>query len=166
VEALEQLLCDWKEKNHLPETKLRLAALDLAWISSRSLSLSLCAQVVVGSGGVGKSCLTLRFLKDQFTSEYDPTIGELSLSPASHGPRAFMSSSVFPAPRRRRRRRCLCRCRAHSFVPVCPFVCFFFSEENYRKKVQLEKDYEVMLEVVDTAGQVRPPCSLCLPRPI
>jgi len=56
--------------------------------------------VIVGSGGVGKSCLTIRYLKDQFTSEYDPTI-----------------------------------------------------EENYRKKIQLEKDYEVMLEVVDTAGQ-------------
>lgn len=32
-------------------------------------------QVIVGSGGVGKSCLTVRFLKDEFTSEYDPTIG-------------------------------------------------------------------------------------------
>lgn len=31
--------------------------------------------VVVGSGGVGKSCLTVRFLKDEFMSEYDPTIG-------------------------------------------------------------------------------------------
>ena len=33
--------------------------------------------VVVGSGGVGKSCLTIRFLKDEFTNEYDPTIGLL-----------------------------------------------------------------------------------------
>ncbi|KAL2911140.1 hypothetical protein HK105_209388 [Polyrhizophydium stewartii] len=33
-------------------------------------------QVVVGSGGVGKSCLTVRFLKDEFTNEYDPTIEE------------------------------------------------------------------------------------------
>lgn len=32
--------------------------------------------VVVGSGGVGKSCLTVRFLKDEFTSDYDPTIEE------------------------------------------------------------------------------------------
>lgn len=36
-------------------------------------------QVIVGSGGVGKSCLTVRFLKDEFTSEYDPTIGSLWL---------------------------------------------------------------------------------------
>lgn len=33
-------------------------------------------QVVVGSGGVGKSCLTIRFLKDEFSNEYDPTIGK------------------------------------------------------------------------------------------
>ncbi|KAI9145567.1 ras family-domain-containing protein [Paraphysoderma sedebokerense] len=32
--------------------------------------------VVVGSGGVGKSCLTVRFLKDEFTSDYDPTVEE------------------------------------------------------------------------------------------
>lgn len=32
--------------------------------------------MVVGSGGVGKSCLTIRFLKDEFTNDYDPTIGE------------------------------------------------------------------------------------------
>ncbi|KAI8801539.1 P-loop containing nucleoside triphosphate hydrolase protein [Cladochytrium replicatum] len=35
-----------------------------------------CSQVVVGSGGVGKSCLTVRFLKDEFTNDYDPTIEE------------------------------------------------------------------------------------------
>ncbi|KAJ1550790.1 hypothetical protein HK405_015880 [Cladochytrium tenue] len=33
-------------------------------------------QVVVGSGGVGKSCLTVRFLKDDYAEEYDPTIEE------------------------------------------------------------------------------------------
>eukprot|EP00999_Lentomonas_sp_LEN2_P000267 NODE_1261_length_931_cov_108.514925_g1215_i0.p1 GENE.NODE_1261_length_931_cov_108.514925_g1215_i0~~NODE_1261_length_931_cov_108.514925_g1215_i0.p1 ORF type:complete len:186 (-),score=37.46 NODE_1261_length_931_cov_108.514925_g1215_i0:61-618(-) len=32
--------------------------------------------VVVGAGGVGKSCLTVRFLKDEFMAEYDPTIEE------------------------------------------------------------------------------------------
>ncbi|XP_065069251.1 ras-like protein rasD [Rhopilema esculentum] len=31
---------------------------------------------VVGSGGVGKSCVTLRFLKDEFTEYYDPTMEE------------------------------------------------------------------------------------------
>ncbi|KAI0346593.1 24 kDa ras-like protein [Trametopsis cervina] len=30
--------------------------------------------VVVGGGGVGKSCLTIQFIQGQFVSEYDPTI--------------------------------------------------------------------------------------------
>ncbi|KAJ3118836.1 hypothetical protein HDU96_007578 [Phlyctochytrium bullatum] len=36
----------------------------------------LAKKVVVGSGGVGKSCLTVRFLKDEFSNDYDPTIEE------------------------------------------------------------------------------------------
>jgi len=32
--------------------------------------------VVIGGGGVGKSCLTVRYLKDEFLAEYDPTIEE------------------------------------------------------------------------------------------
>jgi len=31
---------------------------------------------VVGSGGVGKSCVTIRFLKNEFTEYYDPTMEE------------------------------------------------------------------------------------------
>lgn len=31
---------------------------------------------VVGGGGVGKSCLTIRFLRDMFINKYDPTIEE------------------------------------------------------------------------------------------
>ena len=30
--------------------------------------------VVVGRGGVGKSCLTIRFVSNQFLEAYDPTI--------------------------------------------------------------------------------------------
>jgi len=30
--------------------------------------------VVVGGGGVGKSCLTIRMVQDHFLDEYDPTI--------------------------------------------------------------------------------------------
>jgi GTPase KRas protein len=37
-------------------------------------------QVILGSGGIGKSCLTVRFLKDEFTLAYDPTIGSASLT--------------------------------------------------------------------------------------
>ncbi|EGD81385.1 hypothetical protein PTSG_02104 [Salpingoeca rosetta] len=32
--------------------------------------------VLIGSGGVGKSCIALRYLKDRFVEEYDPTIEE------------------------------------------------------------------------------------------
>jgi tRNA U34 5-carboxymethylaminomethyl modifying GTPase MnmE/TrmE len=30
--------------------------------------------VLLGSGGVGKSCITIRFVQDSFVTEYDPTI--------------------------------------------------------------------------------------------
>lgn len=33
-------------------------------------------QVVLGSGGVGKSALTIRLVTDNFLEDYDPTIGE------------------------------------------------------------------------------------------
>lgn len=32
-------------------------------------------QVVLGSGGVGKSALTIRLVTDNFLEDYDPTIG-------------------------------------------------------------------------------------------
>lgn len=38
--------------------------------------------VVVGGGGVGKSCLTIQLIQSHFVDEYDPTIeGTLSLFP-------------------------------------------------------------------------------------
>ena len=40
-------------------------------------------QVVLGSGGVGKSALTIRLVTDNFLEDYDPTIGAAC--------RAFMS---------------------------------------------------------------------------
>jgi small GTP-binding protein len=30
--------------------------------------------VLLGSGGVGKSCITIRYVQDSFVTEYDPTI--------------------------------------------------------------------------------------------
>jgi GTPase KRas protein len=33
-----------------------------------------CNLVVVGHGGVGKSCLTIRFVTNHFLEEYDPSI--------------------------------------------------------------------------------------------
>ena len=42
-------------------------------------------QVVLGSGGVGKSCLTIKFLKNEFMVDYDPTIGAGSRVPETAG---------------------------------------------------------------------------------
>lgn len=35
--------------------------------------------VVVGGGGVGKSCLTIQLIQSHFVDEYDPTIEGISL---------------------------------------------------------------------------------------
>lgn len=40
--------------------------------------------VVVGGGGVGKSCLTIQLIQSHFVDEYDPTIeGALRIVPYS-----------------------------------------------------------------------------------
>lgn len=38
--------------------------------------------MVVGGGGVGKSCLTIQLIQSHFVDEYDPTIEGMSLSVA------------------------------------------------------------------------------------
>ena len=43
---------------------------------SFAMSETLYRIAVVGGGGVGKSCLTIRFLRDMFVEKYDPTIEE------------------------------------------------------------------------------------------
>ena len=42
--------------------------------------------VVVGGGGVGKSCLTIQLIQSHFVDEYDPTI-EGSSDPVPLAPR-------------------------------------------------------------------------------
>jgi|EP00769_Ergobibamus_cyprinoides_P001098 small GTP-binding protein len=46
--------------------------------------------VVVGSGGVGKSCLTVRFVKDKFLTRYDPTIEDFYRKQVEVGGEAVM----------------------------------------------------------------------------
>jgi len=44
--------------------------------------------VVVGGGGVGKSCLTIQLIQSHFVDEYDPTIEGFHLrlsTPNAHG---------------------------------------------------------------------------------
>ena len=40
--------------------------------------------VVVGGGGVGKSCLTIQLIQSHFVDEYDPTIEGTSASASIH----------------------------------------------------------------------------------
>jgi len=44
---------------------------------------------VVGSGGVGKSCVTIRFLKNEFTEYYDPTMEETYEDEIQFGGRTY-----------------------------------------------------------------------------
>lgn len=37
--------------------------------------------VVVGGGGVGKSCLTIQLIQSHFVDEYDPTIEGITCTP-------------------------------------------------------------------------------------
>ena len=50
--------------------------------------------VVVGGGGVGKSCLTIQLIQSHFVDEYDPTIeGAQTASSCTPGHRAPSQSS-------------------------------------------------------------------------
>jgi len=44
-------------------------------VSSKPNTASQYKLVIVGDGGVGKSCLTIQFCQNHFVPEYDPTIG-------------------------------------------------------------------------------------------
>ena len=54
------------------ETKLDPLTLMLQFLREYKL-------VVVGGGGVGKSCLTIQLIQSHFVDEYDPTIEGTSL---------------------------------------------------------------------------------------
>ncbi|MBZ6431108.1 MAG: hypothetical protein LBE64_08330 [Acinetobacter pittii] len=50
--------------------------------------------MVVGGGGVGKSCLTIQLIQSHFVDEYDPTIEGEHLEAPFYQPRG--SCRVFP----------------------------------------------------------------------
>jgi hypothetical protein len=54
--------------------------------------------VVVGGGGVGKSCLTIQLIQSHFVDEYDPTIEGSCLNPAPNSP--TISLLTAPSPHR------------------------------------------------------------------
>ncbi len=47
------------------------------WLLLLTLNLAFLSQAVLGSGGVGKSALTIRLVTDKFLDDYDPTIEDL-----------------------------------------------------------------------------------------
>ena len=79
----------------------------LVSIGCRVLDTSV--QVVLGSGGVGKSALTIRLVTDNFLEDYDPTIGAACSAFGQDG--ALVVSSLEPASCRY----CFfpCRCPGH-----------------------------------------------------
>ena len=52
--------------------------------------------VVLGGGGVGKSCLTIQLIQSHFVDEYDPTI-EGPQDSASHA--KFLETQLIPSDR-------------------------------------------------------------------
>lgn len=52
--------------------------------------------VVVGGGGVGKSCLTIQLIQSHFVDEYDPTIEGSFPVPQSYDTVPLMTLSKIP----------------------------------------------------------------------
>jgi len=81
--------------------------------------------VVVGGGGVGKSCLTIQLIQSHFVDEYDPTIEGIS------GP--ALSSFL-------------------QIDPQVPMILMLTNLDSYRKECVID-DEVALLDVLDTAGQ-------------
>lgn len=85
--------------------------------------------MVVGGGGVGKSCLTIQLIQSHFVDEYDPTIeGELRISHPSR--MKFLTGGSNRS----------------------PIVSLSLSPDSYRKQCVID-DEVALLDVLDTAGQ-------------
>jgi small GTP-binding protein len=82
--------------------------------------------VVVGGGGVGKSCLTIQLIQSHFVDEYDPTIEGRSPS------RPFSSIKLTAG--------------MQFSIPV------LIVADSYRKQCVIDEEV-ALLDVLDTAGQ-------------
>lgn len=89
--------------------------------------------VVVGGGGVGKSCLTIQLIQSHFVDEYDPTIE------GAHNLAALLLSSPL---------------HSTPLVATCPLAnhSFIALTDSYRKQCVID-DEVALLDVLDTAGQ-------------
>jgi GTPase SAR1 family protein len=82
--------------------------------------------VVVGGGGVGKSCLTIQLIQSHFVDEYDPTIeGKLLI---------------------------LRHCHHHLSLSPNLSLLFLPRTDSYRKQCVIDEEV-ALLDVLDTAGQ-------------
>lgn len=79
--------------------------------------------VVVGGGGVGKSCLTIQLIQSHFVDEYDPTI------------EGWLDT-----------------CPCHLQPPVTVYANALNSIDSYRKQCVIDEEV-ALLDVLDTAGQ-------------
>lgn len=50
--------------------------------------------VVVGGGGVGKSCLTIQLIQSHFVDEYDPTIEGLCARLSYDNPGSMLTAAL------------------------------------------------------------------------
>ena len=87
--------------------------------------------VVVGGGGVGKSCLTIQLIQSHFVDEYDPTIE--GAHPESINALFFFWFQYWLT--------------LENF-----FFFFYLPTDSYRKQCMVD-DEVALLDVLDTAGQ-------------
>jgi len=88
--------------------------------------------VVVGGGGVGKSCLTIQLIQSHFVDEYDPTIEGKSL--------LSLFTIISPSP------------QTHSQVAKPQSANIYSPPDSYRKQCVIDEEV-ALLDVLDTAGQ-------------
>ncbi|OAR00482.1 hypothetical protein LLEC1_05799, partial [Akanthomyces lecanii] len=108
----------------LPDNHLLPVAPTVAAMATSTKFMREYKLVVVGGGGVGKSCLTIQLIQSHFVDEYDPTI-------------EGNSASSWPTIR-----------RGISFT----LTRASFSSDSYRKQCVID-DEVALLDVLDTAGQ-------------
>lgn len=95
--------------------------------------------VLLGDSGVGKSCLVVRFVRDEFFEFQEPTIGGAlpSLLPRQRCAQTLTAVAL------------LC----FDVLTVCTFPLFWFTTAAFLTKNVPLDDTTIKFEIWDTAGQ-------------